>query len=190
MADSGLDYTAPPSPAMPCEQLPSEEATSWFTWRDLPTSSCLPSQQQVKSADLVPFKEANNAGTYKGSVAKTLPSCWKSPLPTNTNLQDFLERAKKHTRLIKEGGLHLDPQEVEQFTKRTVSVSVVDRRTRNICRSTKENVSKALTSWGFTPQQIVHGVGAFMWDVLLRTTEEAIKMVNTDLITKDIILRT
>lgn len=48
---------------------------------------------------------------------------------------------------------------------------------------------KALSSLGFL-SQIVCGVGAFMWDMLLPTTEDAIKMVNMDLITKDLILWT
>lgn len=47
---------------------------------------------------------------------------------------------------------------------------------------------KALTSLEFLPQ-IVCGVSVFMWDVLLPTTEDSIKMVNMDLITKDLILR-
>lgn len=49
---------------------------------------------------------------------------------------------------------------------------------------------KTMLRWHYTPQQVVWGVGAFMWDVLLPTTEEAMKMVNSDLLTKDLILRT
>lgn len=74
--------------------------------------------------------------------------------------------------------MYLDPTYEEAFAKRTVSVFEVDRRTRKVCRSTKDNVMKAVKSMGYT--QVVRGIGAFMWDVLLPNTEEAMKMVNSD----------
>lgn len=71
--------------------------------------------------------------------------------------------------------MYLDPTYEEAFAKRTVSVFEVDRRTRKVCRSTKDNVMKAVKSMGYT--QVVRGIGAFM---LLPNTEEAMKMVNSD----------
>lgn len=170
MAETYPDLTASPSPEFAGEHLPPVEATS--ADQLCPTEGV--TNMQLPLTEGVTMDQTQNAN--KGTMAETLPSCWKSPLRSNTELIDFLERAKKHVRLITKGFLHLDPKYEEEFSKRTVCVFVVDKRNRKICRSTKDNVSKALISLGYTPQQIVRGVGAFMWDVLLPTAEDAMKI--------------
>lgn len=47
-------------------------------------------------------------------------------------------------------------------------------------------MSSSLTSLGILPQQIVWGVGEFMWDV---QPHAYISIINRELITKDLILR-
>lgn len=168
--------------ALAGESLPTVEATSEDELR--PTEGVTTSQPPP--TDGVTIVQTRNVN--QETMAESLPSCWKTPLHSNSELMEFLERAKNHANLIKKGGLYLDPTYEEAFAKRTVSVFEVDRRTRKVCRSTKDNVMKAVKSMGYT--QVVRGIGAFMWDVLLPNTEEAMKMVNSDLLTKDLILRT
>lgn len=63
----------------------------------------------------------------------------RSTLPSGCiiNISDFLEKAKSN---VKEDGLLEDVLELKRFEKRMVSVFVIDKRTRKICRSTKITV--------------------------------------------------
>ena len=101
-----------------------------------------------------------------------------------------MERAESYAHLVVEGGLLEDAQELKKIDKRIVSVFVVDKRTRKICRSTKDTVVKSLMSLGVKPQRIVKGKGFFSWDILLPTPEDCLDMTRRDLITKDHIFRT
>lgn len=87
-------------------------------------------------------------------------------------MEDFLERVNKYAHLIKDGGLLVDPQELEKFEKRTVSVFVVDKHMQKVCQSTID-VLKSLMFLGFLTQQIVLGIGAFIWYVQLPTPKIA-----------------
>ncbi len=129
-------------------------------------------------------------GTEDKSKAGESPSCWSSPPKCIINLAEFLERAKSYAHLVVDGGLLEDPQELKKIDKRIVSVFVVDKRTRKICRSTKNTVLKALESFGFKPLRIVKGAKFFMWDVLLPTSEDCVAAASRELINKEIILRT
>lgn len=96
-----------------------------------------------------------------------------SPPPTCIfNVEEFLERADKNANLFKDGGLLIGPHP-RKFEK---------RGTQKICRSTKDNLLKALMSLRFWPQHIVQGVGVFMWNVLLLTPEDCISLFNRELI--------
>lgn len=56
------------------------------------------------------------------------------------NFSEFFERAKSYAHLIIEGGLFEDSQELKKTEKRIVSVFLVDKRSHNIRRSTKDSV--------------------------------------------------
>lgn len=54
----------------------------------------------------------------------------------------------------------------------------------------KVTVLKVLVSLGVKPQQIIKGLGYFMWDILLSTPEDCVDVTSRDLIKKDYIIRT
>lgn len=56
-----------------------------------------------------------------------------------------------------------------------------------ICHTTKYTLVKSLR---VKPQRIVKGTGYFMWDIMLPTHKECIKVSCQDLIKKELILRT
>lgn len=71
-----------------------------------------------------------------------------------------------------------------------MSVFVEDRRLHKICLSTKYTVEKSLEFLGIYPEQIIKGSGFFVWDILLLSREECMAVVDRELITKGLILRT
>lgn len=71
-----------------------------------------------------------------------------------------------------------------------MSVFVIDKHTRKICCSTNDPVVKALTSMGILSQQIIKSAGIFVWYMLLFMPEDCMSVVNKELITKNLILRT
>lgn len=56
------------------------------------------------------------------------------------NIAEFLENAKGYAHLVKEGRLLKDVQELKMFEKIMLSVFVVDKRSRQICRSTNDTI--------------------------------------------------
>lgn len=67
---------------------------------------------------------------------------------------------------------------------------MVDKHTRKICCSTNDPVVKALTFMGILSQQIIKSSGIFVWYILLFIPEDCMTVVNKELITKNLILRT
>lgn len=87
-------------------------------------------------------------------------------------VSDLRRSVRKHLFSIKKKD-HLDknnpeeyPKELKKIEKIIVSVFVVDKSMRKICRSMKDTVVKTLHSQGFKPLRIVKGSGFFMWDIL------------------------
>lgn len=84
--------------ALAGESLPTVEATSEDELR--PTEGVTTSQPPP--TDGVTIVQTRNVN--QETMAESLPSCWKTPLHSNSELMEFLERAKNHANLIKKGG--------------------------------------------------------------------------------------
>lgn len=106
------------------------------------------------------------------------------------NIVKILEKATSYVHLLKEGELLEEPQKLKKVDKIIVSVFVVDKRSRKICRSTKDTMVKTLKSLGVKPQRIIKSKCFLMWYLLLPTSEDCIKAANREPITKGFIIRT
>lgn len=109
MVESQSEFTVPPSP-----EVLAPDANS--------------------SEQLPPKETTITTSQLKHAVTEALPSRWKYSPICSFNLQEFMERADGYTHLIKEGGLNFDPQEVEKFQKKTVSIFVVGKRRTMLLR--------------------------------------------------------
>ena len=82
-------------------------------------------------------------------------------------------------------------EEVRQDQKkRTVSVFLVDKRSRKIVKPAKDMVLRQMSSLGVKAQAIIAGVSYAFWDILLPTTEEAVALTKKTLENKDYFFRT
>lgn len=77
--------------------------------------------------------EKDQAKDKSSRITKYLSKCI-------INIANFLERAKGYDYLIKEDGLLEDLHELQMFAKKMMSVFVVYKRTRKICRFRKDPV--------------------------------------------------
>ena len=69
--------------------------------------------------------------------------------------------------------------------KRTVSVFVVDKRSRKIVKPVKDLVLRHLSSLGVKVQAIIAGSSYAFWDILLPTEEEAVALTRKTLENKE-----
>ena len=77
-------------------------------------------------------------------------------------------------------------EEVRQDQKkRTVSVFVVDKRSRKIIKPAKDMVLRQLSSLGVKVQAIIAGTSYAFWDILLPTVEEAVALTRKTLENKE-----
>ena len=68
-------------------------------------------------------------------------------------------------------------EEVRQDQKkRTVSVFVVDKRSRKIVKPAKDMVLRQISSLGVEAQAIIAGASYAFWDILLPNIEEAVAL--------------
>ena len=82
-------------------------------------------------------------------------------------------------------------EEVRQDQKkRTVSVFVVDKRSRKIVKPAKDMVLRQISSLGVKAQAIIAGASYAFWDILLPTTEEAVALTKKSLENKEYFFRT
>ena len=82
-------------------------------------------------------------------------------------------------------------EEVRQDQKkRTVSVFLVDKRSRKIVKPAKDMVLRQISSLGVKAQAIIAGASYAFWDILLPTTEEAVALTKKSLENKDYFFRT
>ena len=82
-------------------------------------------------------------------------------------------------------------EEVRQDQKkRTVSVFVVDKRSRKIVKPAKDMVLRQISSLGVKAQAIIAGASYAFWDILLPTIEEAVALTKKSLENKEFFFRT
>ena len=82
-------------------------------------------------------------------------------------------------------------EEVRQDQKkRTVSVFVVDKRSRKIVKPAKDMVLRQISSLGVKAQTIIAGASYAFWDILLPTTEDAVALTKKSLENKEYFFRT
>ena len=82
-------------------------------------------------------------------------------------------------------------EEVRQDQKkRTVSVFVVDKRSKKIVKPAKDMVLRQISSLGVKAQAIIAGASYAFWDILLPTTEEAVALTKKSLENKEYFFRT
>ena len=82
-------------------------------------------------------------------------------------------------------------EEVRQDQKkRTVSVFVVDKRSRKIVKPAKDMVLRQISSLGVKAQAIIAGASYAFWDILLPTIEEAVALTRNPLENKEYFFRT
>ena len=74
--------------------------------------------------------------------------------------------------------------------KRTVSVFVVDKRSRKIVKPAKDMVLRQISSLGVKAQAIIAGASYAFWDILLPTIEEAVTLTKKSLENKEFFFRT
>ena len=91
---------------------------------------------------------------------------------------------------VQEHGLMFNLEEVRlDKKKRTVSVFVVDKRSRKIVKPVKDMVLRQLSSLGINVQAIIAGSSYAFWDILL-PTEEAVALTRKTLENKEYFFRT
>lgn len=95
------------------------------------------------------------ANEVSGVAAGESQSVWRPPSKCIMNVVEFMERAKQCTHLITDGRLMVDLDAQERIAKKKVSVFLLDKLTRKICRCTKSTVLKTLYFLGVKPQQII-----------------------------------
>lgn len=87
--------------------------------------------------------------TRKKSVLGRESFCSGSPTPRYIiNIAEFLRWLRITFNLSKNSGLLVDIQQLEKFDKRTVSICVVDKRSRKICLSWKDTLEQSMASLG------------------------------------------
>ena len=116
---------------------------------------------------------------------------WTAPPKIQVDVDDLLQRAKAISSEVQEHGLMFNLEEVRQDQKkRTVSVFLVDKRSRKIVKPAKDLVLRQISSLGVKAQAIIAGASYAFWDILLPTTEEAVALTKKSLENKDYFFRT
>ena len=104
---------------------------------------------------------------------------------------DLLQRAKAISSQVQVHGLMFNLEEVRQDQKkRTVSVFVMDKRSRKIVKPAKDMVLRQLSSLGVKVQAIMAGTSYAFWDILVTTEDEAIALARKSFENKEYFFRT
>ena len=102
---------------------------------------------------------------------------WKAPPKIQVDVVDLLQRARAISSQVQEHGLMFNWEEVRlDQKKRTVSVFVLDKRSRKIIKPIKDMVLRHLSSLGVMVHAIIAGSSYAFWDILLPTEEEAVAL--------------
>ena len=104
---------------------------------------------------------------------------------------DLLQWARAISSQVQAHGLMCNLEEVRQDQKkRTVSVFVVDKRSRKIVKPAKDMVLHLLSNLGVKVQAIIAGSSYAFWDILLPTEDEAVALTCKTLENKEYFFRT
>ena len=162
---------------------PENERKSPSPHKNTPTSD----QNEKKSS---PLKEGSPP-KEKNDQKEGGENIWKAPPKIQVDVADLLQRAKAISSQVQEHGRIINLEEVRlDQKKRTVSVFVVDKRSRKIAKPVKDMVLRQLSSLGVKVQAIIAGSSNAFWDVLLPTEEEAVALTRKTLENKEYFFRT
>ena len=115
----------------------------------------------------------------------------RAPPKIQLDVDDLLQRAKAISSEVQEHGLMFNLEEVRQDQKkRTVSIFVMEKRSRKIVKPAKDMVLRQISSLGVKAQAIIAGSSYAFWDILLPTIEEAVALTKKPLENKDFFFRT
>ena len=154
----------------------------------------LPDQKEKSpSPKKLPSPEQNAPSIDKNNPEKPENS-WTAPPKIQIDVDDLLQRAKAISSEVQEHGLMFNLEEVRQDQKkkkkRTVSVYVVDKRSRKIVKPAKDMVLRQISSLGVKAQVLIAGTSYASWDILLPTIEEAVALTKKPLENKEFFFRT
>ena len=123
--------------------------------------------------------------------SKECENIWKAPPKIQVDVVDLLQRARAISSQEQEHGLMFNLEEVRlDQKKRTVSVFVVDKRSKKIVKPAKDMVLRLLSSLGVKVQAIIAGTSYAFWDILLPTEDEAVALTRKTLENKEYFFRT
>ena len=143
--DESVSSKSPPKNTPPPEQnrkTPSPHKSAPPPDQNKPNSSIL---KNVSS----PSKNVNE------KEKETTENIWKAPPKIQVDVVDLLQRARAISSQVQEHGLMFNLEEVRlDQKKRTVSVFVVDKRSKKIVKPVKDMVLRQLSSLGVKVQAI------------------------------------
>ena len=164
---------------------PEKERKSPSPHKNAPPSDQIESSNKKSS----PLKEGSPP--KKNDQKEGGENIWKAPPKIQVDVTDLLQRAKAISSQVQEHGLMFNLEEVRlDQKKRTVSVFVVDKRSRKIVKPVKDMVLRQLSSLGVKVQAIIAGSSYAFWDILLPTEEEAVALTRKTLENKEYFFRT
>ena len=156
-----------------------------------PTSKNVPlPDKNEKSPSNKPPSPDKKSQIIKENEEKSENS-WTAPPKIQVDVNDLLQRAKAISSEVQGHGLMFNLEEVRQDQKkRTVSVFVVDKRSRKIVKPAKDMVLRQISSLGVKAQAIIAGGSYAFWDILLPTIEDAVALTKKSLENKEFFFRT
>ena len=150
-----------------------------------------PDQKEKTPPQKLPSPEKNDINDKTPNQNEKSENSWTAPLKIQVDVDDLLQRAKAISSEVQEHGLMFNLKEVRQDQKkRTVSVIVVDKRSRKIVKPAKDMVLHQISSLGVKAQAIIAGTSYAFWDILLPTIEEAVALTRKPLENKEYFFRT
>ena len=133
-------------------------------------------------------EKENESNTSEGPT-----NVWQAPPIQNiyVDVEDLLQRAKAISSDVLDKSLVFILEEVKQDQKkRTVSVFVVDKRSRKSLKPTKNMVLRQISSLGVKLLAVIARTSNTFGDVLLPTAEEAVALTRKMLENKEYIFWT
>ena len=178
------------------KNVPEESISSKSTPKNTPVSEKIrntpsphknaPPPDQKKSSPL-----KNGSPPSDNDKKDSNENIWKAPPKIQVDVVDLLQRARAISSQVQEHGLLFNLEEVRlDQKKRTVSVFVVDKRSRKIVKPVKDMVLRHLSSLGVKVLAIIAGSSYAFWDILLPTEEEAVALTRKTLENKEYLFRT
>ena len=150
-----------------------------------------PDQKQQQKKEKSPPKKQPSPDKDEKVEKEINENSWTAPPKIQVDVDDLLQRARAISSEIQEHGLMFNLEEVRQDQKkRTVSVFVVDKRSRKIVKPAKDMVLRQISSLGVKAQAIIAGASYAFWDILVPTVEEAVALTKKSLENKEYFFRT